>query len=91
MKNPIINFSIMLPFNPPQAGMPLPPSVYIYGESGAGKSTVIESVLTALEVDTCTVNCIEMCTPQLIFQTAINKFSGWLSTQRINRKHLSSY
>jgi len=59
-----------------QPGVPMPASLYVYGESGAGKSTVVESVLSALQVDICTLNCIEMATPQLIFQAAIDKFSG---------------
>ncbi|KAF2346897.1 Origin recognition complex subunit 5 [Trinorchestia longiramus] len=58
-----------------QPGSPLPACIHVYGDSGSGKSTVLETVLACLSVKTCAANCVEMWSQQLLFQTAINSFA----------------
>ncbi|KAF2350405.1 Origin recognition complex subunit 5 [Trinorchestia longiramus] len=58
-----------------EPGSPLPACIHVYGDSGSGKSTVLETVLACLSVKTCAANCVEMWSQQLLFQTAINSFA----------------
>ena len=52
------------------------PSIFIYGHTSTGKTTVIRSVLTLTKCQYIIVDCIEFYTARLLFENILNEFAG---------------
>eukprot|EP00049_Salpingoeca_infusionum_P011146 m.192208 g.192208 ORF g.192208 m.192208 type:complete len:575 (+) comp14851_c1_seq5:895-2619(+) len=58
--------------------LPTLPSLFVYGTTATGKSTVVQSVLEATQVPFAMVSCIETYTPRLLYEQVLNALSGEL-------------
>ncbi|XP_071960381.1 origin recognition complex subunit 5-like [Antedon mediterranea] len=53
------------------------PALYIFGHSATGKSLIINSILTKLELPHAIVNCVECHTQRLLYEQILNKVAGY--------------
>ncbi|XP_075439800.1 origin recognition complex subunit 5 [Ascaphus truei] len=49
------------------------PSIFIYGHSGTGKTYVLQTLLSTLELPCAVVNCVECFTPRLLLEQILNQ------------------
>ncbi|KAG8441950.1 hypothetical protein GDO86_010942 [Hymenochirus boettgeri] len=49
------------------------PSIFVYGHTGTGKTYVLETLLRKLELPSAFVNCVECCTPRLLFEQILDQ------------------
>lgn len=49
------------------------PSIFIYGHTGSGKTYIVKSVLSTLELPYAIVNCVECFTLRLLFEQILNQ------------------
>ncbi|XP_053322467.1 origin recognition complex subunit 5 [Spea bombifrons] len=49
------------------------PSIFIYGHTGTGKTYILETLLSTLELPSAVINCIECFSPRLLFEEILNK------------------
>ncbi|KAM4705544.1 origin recognition complex subunit 5 [Rhinophrynus dorsalis] len=52
------------------------PSIFIYGHTGTGKTYVLQTLLTTLELPCSIVNCVESFTPRLLFEQILNQINN---------------
>ncbi|NP_001017013.1 origin recognition complex subunit 5 [Xenopus tropicalis] len=48
------------------------PSIFIYGHTGTGKTYILQTVLSTLELPCAFINCVECFTPRLLFEQILN-------------------
>lgn len=51
----------------------LPSSIYVYGDSGTGKSSVISAFISAIPSKTIHIDCVECYTSKILFETVVNQ------------------
>lgn len=51
----------------------LPGSIYIYGDSGTGKTTIIRQFLRHIEHRSVIIDCVECYTSKIIYETVLNQ------------------
>jgi len=51
-------------------------SLFVYGQPGTGKTSVIQSLLQRLSLPHVYVNLVDCFTPQILFENVLNKVSG---------------
>uniref|UniRef100_A0A182QQI6 Uncharacterized protein n=1 Tax=Anopheles farauti TaxID=69004 RepID=A0A182QQI6_9DIPT len=56
-----------------RTGDPLPPAVYIYGQTSTGKSTIVQQVLRCEEIAFAYVNAIACYTNRILFDTIVRQ------------------
>ncbi|XP_069587549.1 origin recognition complex subunit 5 isoform X2 [Ranitomeya imitator] len=49
------------------------PSIFIYGHTGTGKTYILQTVLSTLELPSAFVNCVECFTARLLFEQILNQ------------------
>ncbi|KAM8967885.1 origin recognition complex subunit 5 [Pelodytes ibericus] len=49
------------------------PSIFIYGHTGTGKTYVLQTLLSTLELPCAVINCVECFSPRLLFEEILNK------------------
>ncbi|XP_053571088.1 origin recognition complex subunit 5 [Bombina bombina] len=49
------------------------PSIFIYGHTGTGKTYVLQTMLSVLELPHVIVNCVECFSPRLLFEQILNQ------------------
>ncbi|XP_073439972.1 origin recognition complex subunit 5 isoform X2 [Dendrobates tinctorius] len=49
------------------------PSIFIYGHTGTGKTYLLQTVLSTLELPSAFVNCVECFTARLLFEQILNQ------------------
>ncbi|CAI9578028.1 unnamed protein product, partial [Staurois parvus] len=49
------------------------PSIFIYGHTGTGKTYVVKTVMSTLELPYAVVNCVECFTSRLLFEQILNQ------------------
>lgn len=55
---------------------PFPPSVFVCGASGTGKTSVLLKLFDHLTITYAFIDCIENYTPKIFYETIINKLQG---------------
>lgn len=56
---------------------PFPDSIYIYGGSSTGKTSVIKAILESFQINHAFINLIECYTPKILFESILNQLSGF--------------
>lgn len=59
-----------------QDGIPMPSSVFLHGHSGTGKTLVALHVLQRLSLRISHINCIEVYSPQVLYEAVLSQLSG---------------
>lgn len=61
-----------------------PPAVYLHGPPGAGKTTILQELLTHQNITYAYIDCIEYYTAKLLFETILNKLRKYEITKENN-------
>jgi len=56
----------------------VPPSIFIFGDSATGKTSIVKAIFSKYREAASFINCIDCYTPRLLFEHCLNKLSGYV-------------
>lgn len=81
-----ISFTILLVCSSVQPSSPTSSPLYLYGNTGTGKTLTIKTVLEAIKTPFVLINCVECFNSQVLYDTILRRVIGLCQGVRDRRK-----